>query len=116
MSRAPKAPTAAKPVAFAQEVKSAVVRGHSLTDVQQLASLIRRYSDRLPLPDHVIERDGRKTPVAAWLDGLRFDRTTISTDLASRLALQSDPPSVCEAALTLRGRMIDDAADRAGAV
>jgi hypothetical protein len=81
------------------------VQAHSLTDAQVLASLVQRYTAGLQLPSYVIERDGTETPLLAWLDGLRYDRTPFNTHLASQLGLQSDPPWTCEAALTLRGRI-----------
>jgi hypothetical protein len=71
-----------------------------MNDIEKLCQLIQLHLDGLPLPD--VEG----LPAYEWLEFLRSDRTPFShTALASRLDMQSDPPLVCEAAMTLRARL-----------
>ncbi len=74
-----------------------------ITDAEQLADLIHLHLDGKAIPNV----DGQSA--SQWLEFLRFDRAPFNTELASRLGVQSTPPLVCEAAMTLRARLTEPA-------
>ncbi len=80
-------------------------RAHSLTAVQILSELVRRYVDALPLPPFLIDSDGKEVRLHAWLEALRHDQTPVSTDVASRLDYPAERATIGEIALTLRARI-----------
>lgn len=85
------------------------LRTHGPTDAQILATLVERYVAGLQLPAYV-ERNGTETPLLAWLEGLRYDRSPFNGHAASGLGLQAEGPLTCEAAITLRARLAARAA------
>jgi hypothetical protein len=80
-----------------------------LTDPQMVHQLVHRYVTGCVLPATITVDDGTAVPLLDWLGTLRHDRTEFSTDLSSRLGLQTNPAYVCEAALTLHARLIEAA-------
>jgi hypothetical protein len=71
--------------------------------------LIERYLAGHTLPPIVVAADGTQLSLIDWLTTLQYDRSEFSTDLASRLGLMAHPPLICEAALSLRDRLIEAA-------
>lgn len=78
-------------------------------DLDTLARLVRRHTDGLPLPSHIV-RGSSAIPLASWLSGLSTDRRPAPTHVAALIGHPAEQPTVGEIAMTLSARLAERSA------
>ena len=85
-----------------------------LTDSGSVAApvihrLVERFLEGRTLPPIVTTETGERLSLGDWLSTLRHDQTPFNFNLAARFNLLAHPALCCEAALSLRDRLIESA-------
>ncbi|SRR6266851_4642055 len=77
------------------------------TSAPILHRLVAQHLEGHALPQAIVAADGTLMPLIEWLESLRYDRSPFAFDLAARFGLMASPALTCEAALSLRDRILE---------